>query len=391
MPSDTAITSKKLLTDEKMLDNLNTFIQGKSCVLLLGPLFGVDQNNEKIHQNLRNYLTGPENSLLLDDEFDNLYISKMANGSQNGELITGIAKYYQNLVPSDVYEKILAIGFRAIVSYTSDLLLVNANKNHEYDFSFFSPKGLQFNGEIGQNNDQLKRPIIYNIFGNNEDISTLITDYDSLYDFLINILKADQEIPLQLKNILSNARSFLFLGFDLKRWYVPLIIRKFNQFILNGGRFKGALSAYVCLDDTVDAPLVSISESLNRYPLDFEAFKDFTSVELINELYKLRKNTVTSDPLAPKPASQADIDFFKKWDAGMKNYGSEEGLQLFFREYKGLNYAGPFKKEIDLVNMKFNELCNQKYSGKVSQELFENGCSNITSSVFHFSQQIINP
>jgi hypothetical protein len=236
-----------------------------------------------------------------------------------------------------------------------------------------------------------KKPIIYNIFGNINDLNSLITDYDSLYDFLINILKADQEVPLQLKNILGNAKAFLFLGFDLRKWYIPLIIRKFNHFILNGSRTRAAVSAFACLDDTPNIAAQTFTESLNKYPLLFKPFKQLTSLQLIDELVKLPKKEPAANDLGPKILNIAESDFFKKWNQDMKSYGKDEGLQLFFRGYKDMNYFGVFKKEFDLLNMQYNELCNQKYSGRVSEADFGVGCNNIIDSIFQFIQKALNP
>lgn len=390
MPDDSGIVADDLLADSRMLRTLNTFISSQSCVLLLGPLFGVDQNNQKIHVNLRNYLTEPPNSLVLDDEFDNLYISKISNSNQNVYLINEIYSYYQTVQPSEVYEKILSLGFRAIITYTSDLLLANANTKNEYDFSFFSAKGNQPPVDQGQVYNSLKKPVIYNIFGNINDLNSLITDYDSLYDFLINILTADQEFPLQLKNILSNARAFLFLGFDLRKWYIPLIIRKFNQFILSGNRTRTAVSAFTCLDDTAGIQPDLLTESLSKYPLSFVSFNRLNSIELINELAKLPKRTPVPNPAGPKPLSEAEAAFFKKWSQELIVQG-KEGLDIFFREYKNLNYSGAYKNEFDMQNVQYNDVCIQRNSFRLSEEDFGVASNNIIYSALQFINKLLNP
>ncbi|NEU08062.1 hypothetical protein GZH53_07030 [Flavihumibacter sp. R14] len=389
MNGDTGILAEELNADTQLLNMLNTFVSSQSCVLLLGPLFGIDQNKQKIHSNLRDFLTAPPRSLSLDDEFDNLYISTLTDGSQNSNLIYEIDNFYLNVTPSEVYEKILSIGFRAIISYTSDLLLEKANTKNEYDFGYFSAKGSQLTSESTQINNVSKKPIIYNIFGSVNDLNSLILDYDSLYDFLINILKADQEVPLQLKNILGSARAFLFLGFDLKKWYIPLIIRKFNQFILNGSRTRAAVSAFACLDDTPDAPTASFAESLNKYPLLFKPFKKMTSISLIDALAELpRKKTLVGS--GPIPVNEREVNFFKKWRDDLKGMSVEQGLEDFFKAYRDLNYSGQFNKEFVLLSMQFNDLMLKKHAGMITEEDFTVSSNNIVDSVFDWMEKILD-
>ena len=199
-----------------------------------------------------------------------------------------------------------------------------------------------------------RNPSFIIFFGSVNDLNSLILDYDSLYDFLINILKADQEVPLQLKNILGSARAFLFLGFDLRKWYIPLIIRKFNQFILTPSCTRAAVSAVACLDDTPDVPADSIAESLNKYPLLFKPFKKMTSRALIDALTQLpRRKKPLVNSSGPIPVNEREVNFFKKWRDDLK------GLLLlknFLRSTGELNYGGQFNKEFVLLSMQFNDL-----------------------------------
>ena len=388
MNGDAGMIAENLNADTQLLNMLNTFVSSQSCVLLLGPLFGIDRNNQKIHSTLRNFLTFPPKSLSLDEEFDNLYISTLTDGSQNSNLIYEIDNFYVNVAPSDVYEKILSIGFRAIISYTSDLLLEKANTRNEYDFYYFSAKGTQVT-ESTQISNVSKKPVIYNIFGSINDLNSLILDYDSLYDFLINILKADQEVPLQLKSILGSARAFLFLGFDLRKWYIPLIIRKFNQFILNGSRTRAAVSAFACLDDTPNIPNSSFTESLNKYPLLFKPFSRMTSVQLINELSNLPRKKPAPGSIGPEPLNEREVLFFQKWNHDLKGLSIEQGLDDFFKAFRDLSYSGLFNKEIILLGMQFNDLMLKKHAGMITSEDLAVSGNNIVDSLFRWMEKIL--
>jgi len=374
--------------DTRMVNTLNTFISNESCVLLLGPLFGIDRDGKKVHTQLKNRLKDPANNFDLDDEFDNLYISKRPDGSQNADLITEICSFYENIKGSDIYDKILKIGFRAVITYTADLFLYDANVDNKYDFSFFSIKGNQPMGDAGRNGSISSKPVIYNIFGNVGDLNSLITDYDSLYDFLIGLMKADQEIPLQLRNILSNAKAFLFLGFDLSKWYIPLLVRKLNQFILNGNRAKASVSAFACMDDTPYVPAQPLPYNLNKYPLLFKPFQQKNAVELVDELYKMPRKE-KGEVKGPPPLTPPERAFFEKWNQEIKNYGYEEGLSTFFQEYKKLNYSGNYKNELNILNIDYNEHLTQKISFRMKEEDFRVDCNKMIDSVCTFITKLL--
>lgn len=380
---DAVILTDEALHDKRLVNTLNTYIASGSCVLLLGPLFGIDETNRKIHDVLKNLLTGPPNELKLDDEFDNLYISKSSDGTQTPDLVTQVYTYYQDLQRNPIYDTILNIGFRAIITFTSDLLLHDANmEKNAYDFFFFSSKSNQPLTDAIQP-VLSRRPVIYNIFGNINDLNSLITDYDSLYDFLINMLKADQEFPLQLKNILSNAKAFLFLGFDLSKWYIPLLVRKLNQFILNGTRAKTSVSAFACLDDTPVMSPGSVTDSINKYPLVFKPFKHLDSIALLSALDALPKRPVKLNGTEPRQPTPAERDFFRTWDMQLKTYSSTEGLQAFFQDYKELNYGGVLKKELDILNMQYNEYVSQKMALRLTDESFAVACNNVINALLN--------
>jgi hypothetical protein len=380
-----------ITNDDKNVDLLDRFISTRYCVLLLGPLFGIDNNNDKISSGLRSYLTQPPNNFDLDDEYDSLYISKSSDGSQSLLLINEISKFFEQVQPNEIYDRILKIGFRAIITYSSDLLLANANKSEAYDFYYFSTKGNKKPEDEAALKQISQKAVIYNLFGNNSDFNSLITDYDSLYDFLISIVKADQEFPLQLKNILSNAKAFLFLGFDLSKWYIPLLVRKLNQFILNGNRLKNNVLAFSCLDDTPVMNPKTVTDSLNKYPLVFRPFEHLNSLELLSRLYQKAEGRFGKEKKSgeKQDVTPAQKEFFGRWLNATADYGQEAWLSAFFQEFKTLNLSGTLKTNFDLQGMQFKEKLTQKMIPTISEETFIQDCNKIIISVRHFINEVL--
>jgi len=372
--------------DEKNLIALNRFISNDNCVLLLGPLFGIDGDGNKIHVKLKEHLASCEDKFELDDEFDNLSISKKSDGSQKPALINEICNFYEGARQNVIYEKILDIKFRAIITHTCDLFLYDSDKDHKYDFSFFSKKGTQPVETDGASPSLSGKPVIYNIFGNIGNVNTLITDYDSLYDFLINILRAEQEFPLQLRDILGKASAFLFLGFDLTRWYIPLLVRKLNQFILNA-RPRTSVYAYACLDDSRKIAAESVTDSLNKYPLSFVPFKTLNSIELINKLHSLeRKNGSTMDTVPALTSVQRE--FFQNWKVNLLE-GGYDGMRVFFEEYKELNYRGLRKSDIEGIKIIYNQVVQEKTSFLITKEEYNVACQNMVLSLLSHIDKIL--
>lgn len=374
--------------DQRNLGILNTFIETGSCVLLLGPLFGLDAKGNKIHKELKAFLEGPENNVVVDDEFDNLYISKRSDGSENASLMAGITTFYRQLQGSPLYDRILKTGFQAIISFSSDLLLYQANSvSQEYEFFAFNRKGNE-NPESDGPRTMLKKPVIYNVYGDMRDMNAMIVDYDSLYDFLLNIMKADAEIPLQLKDILGKANAFLFLGFDLSRWYIPIIVRKLNQFIMNN-RTRGIVNGFVCLDDTRLMNPDKISDSLNKYPLRFKAFRQFNTIELLAQLSTKSKNSASAAKPEENGLTGDQRNFFKEWNDNIIDLDRTTALDQFFSRYRKMSYKGPSKQELDGQSMAYQSTVMKKHQGVITDANFDVDCQAIVVNLQNITNNIL--
>jgi len=126
------------------------------------------------------------------------------------------------MLPGNELTKIANLPFRAIISCTPDLMLKKAFESQKlpYDFHYFGQK---------QPTIREDRTILYNLFGTAENEESLIVTYEDFYKFFVRLLGGDQQMPLALQYILQEAEFFMLLGFNLEKWYIPLIIRKLNE------------------------------------------------------------------------------------------------------------------------------------------------------------------
>jgi hypothetical protein len=235
----------ELLTLENFLRYHSKNIQHEKCVLFLGPLFGATkivkegiETEEPVHQRIRNGLNSfytkekgekYRESDYLDCQFDNLFILKNARKDRALDMLElrfQLSELYQSLVPTAMYEQIARLPLNAIITCTPDLLLRNTFQrlNVDHDFFYYSPKQQPERPEARSN-----VPIIYNLFGSADDTNSFIITHEAFFKFVFTMLGDNQDLPVPLRNIIKKADLFLMLGFDLSKWYIPLIMRKLNE------------------------------------------------------------------------------------------------------------------------------------------------------------------
>jgi len=126
-----------------------------------------------------------------------------------------------------MHQKIAQIPFHLVFSITPDKLLEQAclENGIPHQFEFYNKK---------KNPESLKRPpsrhevLIYNVFGAVNDIESLILTHEDLFEYLFAIL-GEKRIPRELRDALQEAKIFVFLGFDFRKWYLSLLFRLLNQ------------------------------------------------------------------------------------------------------------------------------------------------------------------
>jgi hypothetical protein len=200
-------------------------------------------------------------------------------------------------------------------------------------------------------------------------------------------LRAEQEFPLQLRDILGKASAFLFLGFDLTRWYIPLLVRKLNQFILNA-RPKTSVYAYACLDDSREVAAESITDTLNKYPLSFVPFKTLNSVELINKLHSLERRQPGFAVGESPSLTAAQREFFQNGKVNLLE-GGYDAMRVFFEEYKELNYRGLHKSDIEGIKISYNQVLQEKNSFLITQEAYNVACQNMVLSLLSYIDKVL--
>jgi len=139
-------------------------------------------------------------------------------------------KFYHSgaYLPSEVHRALAALPFSLIVTTCHDELLVRALKENGK-----SPLRQRYNmrGDKRDNPEFMlsgshNAPLVYYLFGDADEPSSLILSENDLLDFLIAIVSERSPLPNSLRNALKRTgQSFLFVGFGIKQWYLRVLIK----------------------------------------------------------------------------------------------------------------------------------------------------------------------
>lgn len=253
---------------------LNYLEQGK-CILLLGPRFALDTDGNLLHKKLKDHLRRTAFKDKLDLGFDNLFIFKDAKPSsiQKMQLNIELRNFFEKEEPHEIYQKIPYLPFEAVISCSPDLYLKQAFEEEKvpFFFQYYSHKGVIVPQRKGD------APILFNVFGNIEIEDSLITTFENFFKFIISIIGDEQKIPVDLQNVIAKAKLLVFCGFDLTKWYIPLLVHKLNTF-----RIKEETDLSVAL---INKDNFHQQDTGRFYPLDILIEED-ESVPMIEQLYQ---------------------------------------------------------------------------------------------------------
>ena len=144
--------------------------------------------------------------------------------------------FYENsrLEPSSVHRQIASLPFPLILSTCHDGLLIKALREvgKNPTFRYYNMQGNQIaNQELTIPNSEQK-PIIYNLFGDCEEQSSLVISENDLLDFLIAVNKQIPPLPEYIaKRINPKDKSLLFIGFDMQDWYLRILLKALVRWI----------------------------------------------------------------------------------------------------------------------------------------------------------------
>ena len=214
-------------------------LEKERAVLLVGPDF-LPHQGESVAADFYAHLE--EN---LGDEAmhffvrDDLFLFDTAVAKMDAQ--TEAEGFYQDLPDNEAVLSIIAeLPFPLIISVNPDLALPQffSKRQVNFQFDYFSTKDKATPGNITK--PTAASPLIYNLCGSIEDYQSLVLDFDDMFELLKNLL-SDFGIPKAVNDVLVNATSYFFIGFQFDKWYTQLLLRHLNK---NRDRFSNTNKNY---------------------------------------------------------------------------------------------------------------------------------------------------
>jgi hypothetical protein len=139
-------------------------------------------------------------------------------------------RFYKSprFVPSDVHSALALLPFSLILTTCQDDRLSRALKAagkqpvvHRYNL-----RGDKRNNPEFMLPNSPQDPVIFHLFGDAEEPSSLVLSENDLLDFLIAIVSERPPLPDSLIRALKRiGQSFLFIGFGIRHWYLRVLLK----------------------------------------------------------------------------------------------------------------------------------------------------------------------
>lgn len=274
-------------------DTLIDPIQTGKCILMLGP----DAAGEEIGGRFT-----PLTEILANNLAANSQIKEMAESLKvpiDTSNLAQVSLYYEMMTKrrvrpkveefykarqnqtSQFHENLAALPFHLAITSTPDDMFCNALSKADkrpmkahYDFS--GDRNDLITGGTGTAN----APLVFYLYGTIENPNSLVLTENDFLDFLVKIASGNPPLP---SNILSELRdrekSFLFLGFGFRHWYLRILLhilqvesKKYSSFALEQfdvDRFRDTIYFFSESDYKIqicNAELIGFTKELrNRY------------------------------------------------------------------------------------------------------------------------------
>jgi len=214
-------------------------LEKERAVLLIGPDF-LAHRGASITADFYAHLVGQ----LADDAThffgrEGLFLFDNAVAKMDAQ--TEAETFYKSLpTDEDILSRIAELPFPLIISANPDLMLPHffSKRQLNFQFDYFSTKDKAIQGNITK--PTAASPLIYNLCGNIEDYQSLVLDFDDMFELLKKLL-ADFGVPKAVNDILVNATTYIFIGFQFDKWYTQILLRYLNK---NHDRFTNAKKNY---------------------------------------------------------------------------------------------------------------------------------------------------
>jgi hypothetical protein len=295
-------------------------IEQKECILMLGPDVPcemVDGKQRPLSEILANHLAKKIDGHIRE----NINTSDLAQVADcflmierdRQKLENEVANFYYQRKSqcSDLYRNLAALPFYLTVTTTPDFMFLKAlkdeGKNPAKEFYHFKPDNVEEKKEEEEKKKQgmelvkmgtVENPLVYYFYGSIEKTRSLVLTENDVLDFLVGLISRNPPMPENVLSELKNeSKSFLFLGFGFRNWYLRILLHVLNGKNKRSGSF--AMEQFTPkYADQFKQTVFFFQRSDYKIHIFKEDFNDFT--DQLREKYETRLNIPTPLPKPPK-------------------------------------------------------------------------------------------
>lgn len=305
--------------NELLVEDLKT---GK-CVLFLGPELLVNKEG-KYYKTYFKQLAD-ENKETISQYFpkENLFAFQGNLGVKYRMLAKKVTRFYEEAGDEAILNLISQLPFSLIINVSPDTSLNKVFTKNNYPFRsayFPDPKASGIEAPTKEN------PVIYNIFGSIEDEQSIIMSHKKLFETIIELMQKDS-IPINIRDFLKTANSFIFLGLKFETWYYQLLLS------ILGFNNESITTTRVGVPREADLDTVSVMNSC--FQIDFS---NLNPNNIIEQLYNsIKKDSPQALKQQQKPVIKGSAYFSYAWrdmpaTAGNKDADTSTAAQTYDRE-----------------------------------------------------------
>ena len=222
--------------DKKFLRVLIERIKAGNCVVLVGPGVAIDASRPG-HPTIRSLLA---RRLAADPSLQGRCPQEMADNlhfvaqlhyeykRDREELAIATADFYQSLkgTTTSFHRHLAQLPFRLCINTSPDDFMLEAFKATGaktpaaayYSFRNAVDPTLKRPSEM--------EPLVYYLYGQSQDIYSLVLTESDLIEFLVAIVRGDPPLPDYIKGRLGDRdTTFLFVGFGFQNWYLRVLLQ----------------------------------------------------------------------------------------------------------------------------------------------------------------------
>jgi hypothetical protein len=285
--------SKEAAINELLIKDIK---KGKS-VLFLGPELLVNQEG-KYYKTYFKQLAD-DNKQMISKYFskENLFAFQGSKSAIDQRMVAiKVTKFYEEAGDESILNLISQLPFPLIINVSPDTALNKLFTKNNYNY-----RAAYFPDPRSSNIDQptIASPIIYNIFGSIEEEQSIIMTHTKLFETIIELMQKDS-IPVNIRDFMKTANSFIFLGMKFETWYYQLLLS-----ILG---FNNA-SATIKVGAPQEADMDTVSVMDSCFKIDFSSLNPFSIIENLYKTIKKDNPAILKQPQKPEIAGSAYISY----------------------------------------------------------------------------------